>query len=324
MAASLILLVSVSLAAHAAAVQSSVDAAGGSYLRAADYRVASVVHRIAERGGAHCPASHPLTGLLLHHLSEYAGADHAEAVRRFGIDKGPGVLAVVPGSAAARAGVAAGDLLLAVNGVKMPRPLSQPGRTAGRGPRRDADAADRIIEEQAASGRLELQLLRGGRMMHLALTPTRGCAARGRLARSDQANAFADGRYAIMTTKMLDFVRSDDELAVVMAHEVAHNLLGHPARLEAQKVPHGILRNLGKNAARVRTTEEEADRLAIKLVWAAGYDVSAAIPFWRRLYGRYDPIPTPKIFSTHPSLGARERMIRETIAELTASSGKGG
>lgn len=150
------------------------------------------------------------------------------------------------------------------------------------------------------------------------MKPVLGCPARGRLARSNQPNAFADGRYAIMTTKMLDFVAGDDELAVVMAHELAHNILGHPQRLDAQKVPHGILRGFGKNAGRVRVTEEEADRLSLKLLWPAGYDVSAAIPFWRRLYARYDPIPIPKFMRTHPSLGARERMIRQAIDELGA------
>jgi predicted Zn-dependent protease len=95
----------------------------------------------------------------------------------------------------------------------------------------------------------------------------------------DAANAFADGRYAIMTTKMLGFVQNDDELAVIMAHEAAHNLLGHPARLDDEKVPHGILRNFGSNAAKSGPPKKRADRLGIKLLWAAGYNVNAAIPF---------------------------------------------
>ena len=106
-----------------------------------------------------------------------------------------------------------------------------------------------------------------------------------------------------------------------MAHEITHNLLGLSARLDAEKVPHGILRSVGKNAARVRRTEEEADRLSLKLLWAAGYDLNAAIPFWRRLYARYDPIPVPKLFRSHPSLAARERMIAEVSAQLQRGPG---
>lgn len=291
----------------------------GSYLRAADFRVASVVHRLATAGKAHCDASHPLTGLLLHHLDEYAVGDRAEAVRRFGLDKGPGVLAVVPRSAAAQAGVTAGDLLLSINGVPLPRPADLTGKSKPGNPRKSAEEADATIEQQVRNGSARLEILRQGQPLSLLLKPVMGCAARGRLARSSQANAFADGRYAIMTTKMLDFVQNDDELAVVMAHEIAHNLLAHPARLEAQKVPHGVLRGIGKNASRVRRTEEEADRLALKLLWSAGYDLAAAIPFWRRLHSRYDPIPVPKLFRTHPTLSARERVIRETMEQLSRS-----
>lgn len=177
------------------------------------------------------------------------------------------------------------------------------------------EAAEAQLEEPLRSGSAKLQVYRDGRAILVDLHPVMGCPARGRLARSGQPNAFADGRWAIMTTKLLGFIRNDDELAVAMAHELAHNILGHPGVIE-DGVSKGIFKNIGKNAARVHKTEEEADRLGIKLVWAAGYDVSAAIPFWRRLYAKYDPIPTPKLFRTHPSLGARERLINQTIAEL--------
>jgi hypothetical protein len=292
--------------------------APASYLRTGDHRVATVVYRLAARGISYCGASHPLTGMALHHLEDYAKADKAEATRQYGLDKGPAVLAVVAESPAARAGVQAGDILLSVNGTRLP---TRPAVPAPRKPRQLAVEVDALIEREARTGALRFEALRGAHPLSLALKPVLGCPARGRLAQSNQPNAFADGRYAIMTTKMLDFVASEDELAVVMAHELAHNILGHPQRLDAQKVPHGILRGFGKNAGRVRVTEEEADRLSLKLLWAAGYDVSAAIPFWRRLYARYDPIPIPKFMRTHPSLGARERMIRQAIEELGARPG---
>src|SRR3546814_5702361 len=155
--------------------------------------------------------------------------------------------------------------------------------------------------------------------MSVRLEPVAGCPARVRLARSRQVNAFANRGYAIMTTALLDFLRNDDELAIVLGHEIAHTIYKHPAELEARGVPsEGLLRGFGKNASRVRATEEEADRLGIKLAWAAGYDVSAAIPYWRRYYSQYATLP--QIFRTHPSLGARERLIREAIAGLGADA----
>ena len=295
----------------------------GSSLRADDYRIGTVTYRLATRGASFCRQSHPLTGLMLHHLGEYPPSRRTEASRRFGLTRGPGVLAVVEGSPAAQAGLVAGDVLLSVGKKPFPSPDDAAAEVDDKKRRRLMDAAEAQLEEQLRSGPATLEVYRDGRTLPVSLTPVTGCPARGRLARSRQPNAFADGRWAVMTTKLLGFMRNDDELAVAMAHELAHNILGHPGELEGV-VPKGILRNIGKNAARVHKTEEEADRLGIKLVWAAGYDVSAAIPFWRRLYAKYDPIPTPKLFRTHPSLAARERLIDQTIAELRVAGSQLG
>ncbi|MDB5667983.1 MAG: hypothetical protein JWL74_933, partial [Alphaproteobacteria bacterium] len=213
-------------------------------------------------------------------------------------------------------GLAAGDVLLTVNGRRFPPPLAV---SAGRKEWRQAlDAAEALLEEQLKLGPVRLMVLRDRAPIELTLGSVPGCPARVRLARSGQVNAFANGRYVVMTTGLLGFIQDEDELAIVIAHELAHNVLRHRDRLEAQNVPRGLLRGIGKNASRVRATEEEADRLGIRLAWAAGYDVSAAIPFWRRFYARYDTVP--QLFRTHPGLRAREKLISETIAELGAAS----
>jgi predicted Zn-dependent protease len=75
-----------------------------------------------------------------------------------------------------------------------------------------------------------------------------------------------------------------------------------------------MLKSFGKNASRIRVTEEEADRLGLRLAWAAGYDPTAALTFWQRYYAKHDnPL---QLFRTHPSLGARAKLMRETVAEL--------
>ncbi len=241
------------------------------------------------------------------------------AGRELGLLQGPGIVAVVEDGPAARAGLRAGDTLLAVNGIAFPSPTVAAAEPDEKKRRRLIEEVDLLLDEQLRLGPARLKVMREGGSPEFVLTPEIGCASRGRLARSGQANAFADGRYAVMTTKLLGFMQSDDEVAVAMAHELAHNILQHPAELDAQKVPKGILRNIGRNAALVHETEVEADRLGLKLLWAAGYDVSAAIPFWRRLYATYDPISTPKLFRTHPSLGAREQLIADTLSELGRS-----
>ncbi|HEX8525664.1 M48 family metalloprotease [Allosphingosinicella sp.] len=288
--------------------------APGSTLRDSDYRIGRIVYRLGSAARAHCPDRFPLTGLLFHHLAEYRPADRAEAIRRYGLDSGPGILAVIPDSPAARSGLAAGDVLVSVNGRPFPAPASVGAEEQSKRWRLRVEAPEILLEEQLRLGPVRLEVRRDGRSFPLTLESVPGCPARGRLARSGQANAFADGRYAIMTTRFLRFFRSDDELAVALAHELAHNILRHPQQLEAQGVPNGILRHIGRNARLVRATEEEADRLSVRLLWSAGYDLAAIIPFWRRLYAR--PDSQLQIISAHPSLRMRERIINEVLAEL--------
>ncbi len=289
--------------------------AAGSSLRQADLRVGAIAYRLALAGRPLCSQPFPLTGLLFHHLAEYEPADRPLVIGRYGLDRGPGVLSVIAGSPAARAGLVAGDVLLAVNGT----PFASPAAIAAQRDRdiwrKQVEATELQLEDQLRTGPARLSLLREGRETALTLDSTPACLGRVRLARSRQVNAFANGRYVVMTTAMLDFLRSDDELAVVLGHELSHNILRHPALLDEQGVPKkGLMRSFGKNASRVWKTEAEADRFGIRLMAAAGYDVQAAIPFWRRYLGKYDAFP--QLFRTHPSLGARERLTREAIAEL--------
>jgi hypothetical protein len=316
------------LAAPAAAQQTSaepaavqVGASGESFLREPDYRIGKIVYRLGLAGRAHCPVPFPLTGALFHHLAEYRPADRPEAIRRYGLDSGPGILAVLPDSPAAAAGLRAGDALLTVNGIRFPAPAAVGAEDQSRGWRRTVEAPEMLLEEQLRQGPARLEVLREGRTIPLTLGSTPGCPARGRLARSNQANAFADGRYAIMTTRFLGFFQDDNELAVAMAHELAHNILDHPDYLEAQGVPYNILRHIGRNARLVRATEIEADRLSVRLLAAAGYDLNAIVPFWRRLYGRFDS--QLQIISAHPSLRARLRVIEEELSAVRAQPLRG-
>jgi hypothetical protein len=286
--------------------------APGSYLRAADHRVGSIAYRLALGGARFCPVPHPITGLMFHHLHEYQAADQPVMIARHSLDRGLGVLSVIDGSPAAAAGLRAGDVILAIGGQPIRQDAAHaPPRATAR--RAVLEAAEAQVEEALRQGAADLLVLRSGETLPIRLESVPGCPLRIRLARSAQTNAFANGRYVTLTTAVLDYAETDDEIAVIVGHELAHNILGHPARLEEEKVPHGLLRGFGANADKVRATEEEADRLGISLVWAAGFEASAAIPFWRRYYERFDG---PQLFRTHPTLEARERIISETLAGL--------
>jgi hypothetical protein len=286
----------------------------GVTLRPEDLRVASITYRLALEGAGYCSDPFPLTGLVLHHLPEYEADDRPSQVQRHRLDRGPGVLAVVADSPAARAGLAPGDVVLSINGRPLPDPREMASEFEARVYRNWIGRTEALLEEELRKGPAELTVLRGDAEQALSLAPQPGCAIRARLARSDQRNAYADGRNVVITTKLLEFVPSDDELAFVIGHEAAHNLLDHKTLLDEQKVPTGILKSFGKNASRIRATEEEADRFGARLAWTAGFDPAAALSFWQRYYAKHDP--PFQIFRTHPSLKARTRLMRETIAAL--------
>lgn len=290
--------------------------AAGSSLRAEDHRLASIAYRLALAGAGLCGEPAPLTGLLLHHLAEYDAEGRRLTLAAWPMLQGPGILSVVDGSPAAQARLAAGDVLLLVNALPFRSPAEIAAIANDKARRQAIEQAEALLEDQLRLGPAQITVLREGERREVALTARPACPARVRLARSNQPNAFANGRYAVVTTAVMAFTQRDDELAIVLAHELAHNILGHKARLEAQRVPRGLLRRFGKNAARIYATEQEADRLAVRLVAAAGYDTGAIIPFWRRFYARYD---SPQLFRTHPGLKARERLIEQALSELTRS-----
>jgi Zn-dependent protease with chaperone function len=296
--------------ASAQPVSAPAEAQASTTLRQEDLRVALVAYRLALAGSALCTDRYPLTGMLFHHLAEYEPGDRPLMIGRYGLDRGPGVLTVLAGTPAARAGLVAGDVLLAVDGRPLPTGASVAAEPRREKWRRLADESEGELEAALRRGPAELRVLRGGRELSLRLGSLPACLGRVRLARSTQVNAFATGRTVVMTLAMLRFLRNDDELAVVLGHELAHNIFGHPATRSEE----GILRGLGLKASAMWKREEVADRFGLRLMAAADYDLDAAIPFWRRYLGKYDWFP--QLFRSHPSLGARERIAAEEIAKI--------
>lgn len=286
------------------------QAGSSTTLRQDDLRVGLVAYRLALAGAPLCPQRYPLTGMLFHHLAEYEAGDRPLMIARYGLDRGPGVLTVLADTPAARAGLLAGDVLLAVNGRPLPTGASVAAEPKREKWRRLADESEAELESALRSGPAELRILREGRESTLRLGSVPACLGRVRLARSTQVNAFATGRTVVMTVAMLRFLKSDDELAVVLGHELSHNIFGHPAMRNEE----GILRGLGIKAGAAWKREEVADRFGLRLMAAADYDLDSVIPFWRRYLGKYDWFP--QLFRSHPSLGARERIAAEEIAAI--------
>lgn len=291
---------------------------GASTLREADARVAAVTYRLALSGRRLCPDLYPLTGMLFHHLGEYEADDRSLMIERYRLDRGPGVLTVLAGSPAADAGLVAGDVLLAVNGTPFSSAVEIARERDKKKRRKLMEAAEARLEAELRRGRARLDVLRAGGPLSLTLDSVPACPGRVRLARSKQTNAFSLRGQVVMTTSMLNFLANDDELAVVLGHELSHTILRHADERDDE----GLLEGLGIKPSNVWKREEAADRLGLRLVAAAGYDLAAAIPFWRRYLKKYDWFP--QIFRSHPSLRARERIASEEIEAIRREGTPGG
>lgn len=133
------------------------------------------------------------------------------------------------------------------------------------------------------------------------------------------------GKIAVYTGLIEKIRPSDDELAAVMGHEIAHALREHGRERVSQQVATSAIigvgaailgvgqagADLGSAVANVTFTlpnsrehEREADRIGVELAARAGYDPRAAITLWEKMARAGGGAP-PEILSTHPAPASR-------------------
>lgn len=144
-------------------------------------------------------------------------------------------------------------------------------------------------------------------------------------------NAFASGKAVYITTGMLAFLRSDEEVALVIGHEMAHNLLDHHGKKSGNEILGAIvggavggaigmsMTDAGMAAGRgaySQAFETEADYLGMILAARAGYNVASAPALWRRM-AMVDPKAIHASFgSTHPSSVERFLNLEAAAREI--------
>jgi hypothetical protein len=297
------------LLASAAPASAGLNAVDLKALRAVDLRLATIAQRLVTANVTLCREHAPATGMVLHAANQYDSETQAAARAVFGFATPVAVEAVVVGSAAARAEVVADDGVAAIGDAPLSAAAAAPSSA-------DRDAALDLLERQA--GPVALTIVRGGQKRAVAVPAPAGCRARFEVLLGPEMTAQADGKIVQIGVRFFERYR-DEETAVIVAHELAHIVLRHTARLEAAGVKGGLLGELGRNARLGQQAETEADVLGVVLLRNAGYDAASAARFWRQHGGDIDG----GMFRsrTHPATAKRVAAIEAAAAAIPAGKG---
>lgn len=162
---------------------------------------------------------------------------------------------------------------------------------------------------------------------------------------SNAINAFAmPGGYILVSTGLLKILENEDELAFVLAHEIAHVSRRHHYQIVLrQRLAEQASRDLqsavqGDEVAKLasvsgqiyargldKDAEFEADRLGVEIMTRAGYDPVAALSVLERLLRFKGSDPRAELlFSTHPSPSERlDMLLQSGLEKLSRPSSEG-
>jgi hypothetical protein len=248
------------------------------------------------------------------------------AAQSFGFDDRLQVTDVLPGSGAARSDVRRGDILLSAGDKPIPQGENAERLTAA-------------VLTPLVAGRapIKLNLLRGATPVTVNVPLTLACAFSIELGHADIVNAYSDGRRVLVTRGMMNFTRTDEELAYLIAKEMAHNSLAHPGRQKMVATIGGIIDNLVRAQPDMsalagtagilpygQDMDAAADTLALYMLVRAGYSIDNAPAFWQRLATQYPAATVPNGYTAiHPSTAYRLAMIGKVTQIIKAKQAAG-
>ncbi|MBU1265337.1 MAG: M48 family metallopeptidase [Gammaproteobacteria bacterium] len=141
------------------------------------------------------------------------------------------------------------------------------------------------------------------------------------------------GKMAIYTGIVHKLKLTDDEIAQIMGHEIAHALLGHGRERMSRAIAMQSGMQLGSIVAgrdlsilapvadialtlpHSRASESEADRYGVELAARAGFDPRAAVRLWEKMAAASGDGP-PQFLSTHPPAGNRIQALTALMPQM--------
>lgn len=236
--------------------------------------------------------------------------------RLYGVMPEPTILSIVPGSPADKAGLKARDIVTSIYGL----PLSS------------SDGIRQFARAAKAGESMPVQIQRAGISQTVTVSPLMACDYPVTLLPQQVVNAYADGERIFVTRGMMAFTRTDDELALVIAHEMAHNTMRHSdakkANATAGMVGDIALAILSRGAYRQSSITEaasqaysqefeaEADYVGLYMLANSGFSVEEAPKFWRRMAAANPGSIKGTHTASHPPTSYRMVALEEAAKEI--------
>ncbi|MBI1991480.1 MAG: M48 family metallopeptidase [Betaproteobacteria bacterium] len=150
----------------------------------------------------------------------------------------------------------------------------------------------------------------------------------------NELNAFCmpGGKIMVYSGLINQLRLTDDEIAIVLGHEISHALREHSREQVSQAIAAqtaiGIgssLFGLGEGSANVANAAyealiatrfsrgDEADRIGLELTARAGYDPRAGVTLWQKMIAASQGGRPPEFLSSHPADASRVQQIQSLL-----------
>lgn len=223
-------------------------------------------------------------GITVHTLSDYQPNLQPFAEVLMGATDRLSIRTIRKGSPADKSGLKTGDVIIGINGAYMP---------GGFTVQRFFEIATQNAYKRKSA---DLDVKRGEKRLSLTVKPETICDYPANVFFNDKVNGHTDGEQVIITSELMKTVPDDVNLALIIAHEMAHAIKGHQRKEKA--------------------LELKADRMALVLMTRAGYDIDRAITYWKD--AAHPHAEFQKSSKTHPSINERYENFRQEQRRIEA------
>ena len=231
--------------------------------------------------------------------------------KKYGLDSFPVITSVAKNSPANQSNILEGDIVLKINNENT------------------TNFRYKLRESLLKSSKLSLTILRNEKVLDRNIEGIKICNYNIQPIPSPAPNAFADGEKVFITLAAIKLAKSEDELAFLIGHELAHNIFhyNYAKGSEANSLAINYsdfpkIKSINSFFLySTQSKEIEADLKGIEIAFKGGYSLENVNDYWRRL-SVFNPEMISSSSPMYKSNALRAIMISKTLKRLKSQNEK--